>query len=333
MSVETIEDIKKLPWMPIEAKDGISKKPAVYFVLSEGTLLYVGISINPKARWQRHHRFDDFIKKPNPCVHLLFPEGLPAVSKKTKGIIFKSLSELEKAFIERFDPLLNIQNSNRASPLVSNKGGTRKASEQDMWLGSYMIASFDPFWLYFRWSAEEEPDYLTKMGESNFNKFKEACEESEKRPSFELESRSPLDLEKRRFKDRDYKLMVLYKWAKKLISPKLACEYFWATLNDGVVGNHLDCLEDDGYRFPFEERGRCYPYFWLRFNKDRLTYVSDAIKQAREIGVYPTELASLLYLVVEISICHEDDVDERCVESTINDKLAHYENAWKAKRL
>jgi hypothetical protein len=51
-------NLSSLPWLPLDAKSAFPKNPAIYFAIdSQGTIQYIGCSVNPKARWAKHHRY------------------------------------------------------------------------------------------------------------------------------------------------------------------------------------------------------------------------------------------------------------------------------------
>ena len=83
-----------LPWLPLDAKTAFPKNPAIYFAIdSTDTIQYIGRSVNPRARWQNHHRYESI---GNIRIAYLFVD-LPDL-----------LAEIETALIEWFDPPLNV---------------------------------------------------------------------------------------------------------------------------------------------------------------------------------------------------------------------------------
>lgn len=89
-------DLSSLPWLPLNAKTGFPKNPAIYFAIdSQGTVQYVGRSINPKSRWGNHHKYEALEAIGGIKIVYLFvdsPELLP---------------QIESALISWFKPALN----------------------------------------------------------------------------------------------------------------------------------------------------------------------------------------------------------------------------------
>ena len=51
-------DLSALPWLPLGAKNAFPRDPAIYFAIdSLGEIRYIGRSVNPKQRWESHHRY------------------------------------------------------------------------------------------------------------------------------------------------------------------------------------------------------------------------------------------------------------------------------------
>ncbi|MEA5578709.1 GIY-YIG nuclease family protein [Anabaena sp. UHCC 0451] len=52
-------NLASLPWLPLAAKTAFPKNPAIYFAIdSTDTIQYIGRSVNPRARWQNHHKYE-----------------------------------------------------------------------------------------------------------------------------------------------------------------------------------------------------------------------------------------------------------------------------------
>lgn len=52
--------IGELPSVVLADKNQLPKTPSIYFAVnSSGEVLYVGRSVNPRQRWNQHHRFID----------------------------------------------------------------------------------------------------------------------------------------------------------------------------------------------------------------------------------------------------------------------------------
>ena len=97
-----------LPWLPLEARSAFPRQPAIYFAIdSEGTVQYVGRSVDPKRRWVQHHHYEELAALDGIRIAYLFTDAdlLPIV---------------EAALIEFFDPPLNIWRPSASSDKESN---------------------------------------------------------------------------------------------------------------------------------------------------------------------------------------------------------------------
>lgn len=89
-------DLKSLPWVNLEDKRELPKKPCIYFVLdSSDSILYVGKSINVFQRWVNHEIVQKIPDLAGIRIVYLYVED------------FDLLSPIEEALIEWFNPLLN----------------------------------------------------------------------------------------------------------------------------------------------------------------------------------------------------------------------------------
>lgn len=89
-------DIKTLPWLPLEEKAAFPKKPAIYFAIdSQGTVQYIGRSVNVRQRWGNHHKYDALTGIGNVKIAYLFVDAIELLPK------------IEAALIEWFTPPLN----------------------------------------------------------------------------------------------------------------------------------------------------------------------------------------------------------------------------------
>lgn len=90
-------DISSLPWLPLEATYAFPNQPAIYFAIdSENVIQYIGMSVNPRTRWKKHHRHDELHKIGGIKVCYLFVDH-PEL-----------LREIESALIQWFRPPLNV---------------------------------------------------------------------------------------------------------------------------------------------------------------------------------------------------------------------------------
>lgn len=90
-------NLSSLPWLPLDAKSAFPKNPAIYFAIdSQGTVQYIGRSINPKSRWANHHKYKHLEAIGSIKIVYLFVDS-PNL-----------LPEIESALILWFDPPLNV---------------------------------------------------------------------------------------------------------------------------------------------------------------------------------------------------------------------------------
>lgn len=88
-------DIAALPSVPLEGRNLLPEEPCVYLAINaHGQVQYIGRSVNPRKRWQQHHRQKMLDAMEGVRIAYLFcDEAL--------------LDEIEAALIEWFDPYLN----------------------------------------------------------------------------------------------------------------------------------------------------------------------------------------------------------------------------------
>lgn len=84
-----------LPWTPLKWKNALPGCCGIYFVLSEGKVIYIGRSKSISRRWLNHHRYEMIAAYPD--VRIAWME----VSDEFL------LREIENALIQYFDPPLN----------------------------------------------------------------------------------------------------------------------------------------------------------------------------------------------------------------------------------
>lgn len=90
-------NLASLPWLPLNARSAFPEQPAIYFAIdSQDCIQYIGRSLNPKARWLVHHRYNQ----------------LEAIGSIRIAYLFidtpELLSEIEAALITWFNPPLNV---------------------------------------------------------------------------------------------------------------------------------------------------------------------------------------------------------------------------------
>ncbi len=96
-----------LPALPLDDRRNLPDAPAIYFVMSGDTVLYVGQSVNLRQRWVAHHRLAQ-LNEHGGC-------RVAWMTVDDAGL----LDELEQACIEHFSPMLN------SSPVLWDELATR----------------------------------------------------------------------------------------------------------------------------------------------------------------------------------------------------------------
>jgi hypothetical protein len=86
----------ELPNHVLLDKSTLPAIPAIYFVVEDSTILYVGSTLNLKQRWQSHHKYETIVKDyPEAKIHFYFIDNLD------------TLRSLETFFINELSPILN----------------------------------------------------------------------------------------------------------------------------------------------------------------------------------------------------------------------------------
>ena len=108
-----------LPWLPLEEKAALPKRPTIYFAIdSQDTVQYIGRTVNMYTRWGNHHRYYQLAAIENIKIAYLLidtPQMLP---------------DIENALIEYFQPSLNRKystsevNKNNADSVKKRKAIT-----------------------------------------------------------------------------------------------------------------------------------------------------------------------------------------------------------------
>jgi len=99
-----------LPSLPLTERSTLPTCPAVYFVMAENQILYIGRAINLRQRWNAHHRYIQL--KPKTNVRIAWLECSEPIL----------LPKIESALIEQFRPLLNGSPVARLSSEQSKTG-------------------------------------------------------------------------------------------------------------------------------------------------------------------------------------------------------------------
>ena len=96
--------VAALPKLPYSSRLKLPKRSGIYFLMDDSTVLYVGKALNLRARHSKHEsvfKFDQLHK-------------LPTLSIRYMTIPINTdidLEDIEKAFIKRFRPILNVKYS------------------------------------------------------------------------------------------------------------------------------------------------------------------------------------------------------------------------------
>jgi len=86
----------QLPSLPLKSRNKLPKTPGIYFAIdSQGTIQYIGRSVDINQRWKQHHRCDQLEEVGG--VQIAWLE----VSEQ--GLLL----DIERALIKWFDPPLN----------------------------------------------------------------------------------------------------------------------------------------------------------------------------------------------------------------------------------
>jgi DNA-binding XRE family transcriptional regulator len=85
-----------LPSIALEERAKLPSVSAIYFVILEVKILYIGKSINLRKRWKRHHRIEELQSCGNAMIAWFHFVNIE-----------QNLEELEEECISHFKPLLN----------------------------------------------------------------------------------------------------------------------------------------------------------------------------------------------------------------------------------
>lgn len=96
MTIDPSElDITSLPWLPLEVSAAFPRQACIYFAIaSDDSIQYIGRTVNPKARWAKHHKFEELSQIGNIWIAYLFVDE-------------SLLKQVEAALIKWFKPPLN----------------------------------------------------------------------------------------------------------------------------------------------------------------------------------------------------------------------------------
>jgi len=107
MSFPTTITPSALPSLPLDERYDLPDTAAIYFVLADNTVLYIGQSINVRQRWAAHHRLKQLNERDGCRIAWMTVDDA--------GL----LDELERACIAHFQPMLN--GSDVLWPVEGNK--------------------------------------------------------------------------------------------------------------------------------------------------------------------------------------------------------------------
>ncbi|HEY9297509.1 MAG TPA: GIY-YIG nuclease family protein [Phormidium sp.] len=98
----------ELPNCVLLDKSTLPAIPAIYFVVEESTILYVGSTLNLKQRWYTHHKYEVIIKDYLEArIHFYYIDNLD------------TLRSLETFFINELTPVLNSTKIFKSSNSIS----------------------------------------------------------------------------------------------------------------------------------------------------------------------------------------------------------------------
>lgn len=89
-------DPLELPSLPLTERSHLPNCPAIYFVMQDECVLYIGRIINLAQRWAAHHKWDQLIARDTP-VRIAWLEC------RDESL----LTQIETALIRQFAPELN----------------------------------------------------------------------------------------------------------------------------------------------------------------------------------------------------------------------------------
>ncbi|MBW4443299.1 MAG: GIY-YIG nuclease family protein [Plectolyngbya sp. WJT66-NPBG17] len=108
------DDINRLPAVAIEDAGLLPSLPAVYFVIANERILYIGKALNLQQRWKNHHRWGE-----------IFALGVAARLHWLEFNDALLIQLLEQCFINYFDPPMNN------TPVVEHKNNLLKPITQE----------------------------------------------------------------------------------------------------------------------------------------------------------------------------------------------------------
>lgn len=114
MNPVTIDPIT-LPSVPLAQRANLPTTSGIYFAIDNaGTIHYIGKAHNFCERWKHHHRYADLEGMDVNLFYLQSP--------------IKGLVEVEKRFIQQFNPKLNKQRTGRTLVKTAKAEGLRRFS-------------------------------------------------------------------------------------------------------------------------------------------------------------------------------------------------------------
>ena len=118
-------DLASLPSVPLAEKDKLPASPGIYFAIdSFSTIQYIGLSVNVKHRWGQHHRYKQLLSLGGIKLAWLIVDNIAL------------LSEIEKALIAHFKPVLNNE-------FISSTYRTRQSRlATDVWIMGAAISRY-----------------------------------------------------------------------------------------------------------------------------------------------------------------------------------------------
>lgn len=94
----------KLPSLPLAERSHLPSCPAIYFVMQDNCILYIGQTVNLTQRWTAHHKWSQLVKMDVP-IRIAWLECSDKIL----------LTQIEAALISQFTPKLNYIPTDKAN--------------------------------------------------------------------------------------------------------------------------------------------------------------------------------------------------------------------------
>ena len=113
-------DLSVLPWLPLESRNKLPRKPVIYFAIdSLDQIQYIGRSIDPRSRWLTHPKLKDLQEIGGVRIAYLFVDE-------------DLMTDIEMALIGWFNPPLNTVKPSANIPLPPRTSPMRVRRVQEI---------------------------------------------------------------------------------------------------------------------------------------------------------------------------------------------------------